>query len=117
MTTQECDADIRYKEAYLNAEKEDIVIVKSPVGMPGRAILNPFMKRVMSGEKMPPRICHRCLRKCNPAEIPYCITDALVHAAKGERENALIFCGSYAYKADHLETVKEVIDSLMPQRV
>lgn len=52
VTTRECDADIRYKEAYLNASKEDIVIVKSPVGMPGRAILNPFMKRVMLGEKM-----------------------------------------------------------------
>lgn len=45
VTTEECDADIRYKEAYLNAGKEDIVIVKSPVGMPGRAILNPFMKK------------------------------------------------------------------------
>lgn len=112
--TQECDADARYKEAYLNARKEDIVIVKSPVGMPGRAIRNPFMEKVMAGEKIPHSACHGCLHKCNPAEIPYCITDALVHAARGEVDEALLFCGAYAYKADHLETVKEVIDSLMP---
>ncbi len=113
VTTQECDADIRYKEAYLRAEKGDIVIVKSPVGMPGRAICNGFMKKVNAGEKIPHTACHGCLRKCDPAEIPYCITDALIHAAKGEVEDALLFCGAYAYKAEKLETVKEVMDSLI----
>ena len=117
VTTEECDADIRYKEAYIRADKEDIVIVKSPVGMPGRAIMNPFMKRVMAGEQIPHTPCHRCLHKCNPAEIPYCITDALIHAAKGETDDALLFCGAYAYKAKRLETVKEVIDSLIGERV
>lgn len=117
VTTKECDADIRYKEAYLQAESEDIVIVKSPVGMPGRAIKNDFMKRVMAGEQIPHSPCHGCLHKCNPAEIPYCITDALIHAAKGETKDALLFCGAYAYKANQLETVKEVIDSLLPERV
>lgn len=112
VTTWECDADMRYKEAYLNAKKEDIVIVKSPVGMPGRAIMNPFMKRVMQGEKIGHSPCHGCLVKCNPSEIPYCITDSLVHAARGEVDEALLFCGANAYRADHLETVKEVIDSL-----
>lgn len=113
VTTEECDADIRYKEAYLHAKEEDIVIVKSPVGMPGRAILNSFMKKVMAGEKIPHSPCHGCLHKCNPAEIPYCITDALIHAAKGETEDALLFCGAYAYRADRIETVREVIDSLI----
>ena len=117
VTTEECDAHIKYKEAYLNAKETDIVIVKSPVGMPGRAILNPFMEKVMAGERIPHSSCHGCLQKCNPSEIPYCITDALVHAARGEVNDALLFCGAYAYKADHLETVKEVIDSLMPERV
>ena len=117
VTTEECDAHIKYKEAYLNAKETDIVIVKSPVGMPGRAILNPFMEKVMAGERIPHSSCHGCLHKCNPSEIPYCITDALVHAARGEVDDALLFCGAYAYKADHLETVKEVIDSLMPERV
>ena len=117
VTTEECDAHIKYKEAYLNAKETDIVIVKSPVGMPGRAILNPCMEKVMAGEQIPHSSCHGCLHKCNPCEIPYCITDALVHAARGEVDDALLFCGAYAYKADHLETVKEVIDSLMPERV
>ena len=117
VTTEECDAHIKYKEAYLNAKETDIVIVKSPVGMPGRAILNPFMEKVMAGERIPHSSCHGCLQKCNPSEIPCCITDALVHAARGEVDDALLFCGAYAYKADHLETVKEVIDSLMPERV
>ncbi|MDO4276064.1 MAG: nitronate monooxygenase family protein [Eubacteriales bacterium] len=114
VTTEECDADIRYKEAYVNAEKEDIRIVKSPVGMPGRAISNEFLRRVDAGEKIPHR-CHQCLHKCNPAEIPYCITDALIHAAKGEVEEALLFCGADAYQADKINTVKEVISLLFPQ--
>lgn len=117
VTTRECDADIKYKEAYIRAKKEDITIVKSPVGMPGRAIMNPFMKRVEAGEQIPHSPCHRCLKRCNPAEIPYCITDALIHAAKGEIDEALLFCGAYAYRAKCLETVKEVIDSLIAERV
>lgn len=113
VTTKECDADIRYKEAYLHARKEDIMIVKSPVGMPGRAICNAFIERVNAGEKIPHSPCHGCLRNCDPANIPYCITDALINAAKGDVEHALLFCGAYAYKAEKLETVKEVIDSLL----
>lgn len=112
VTTEECDADIRYKEAYIHACKEDIIIVKSPVGMPGRAIRNGFMKRVMAGEQIPHSPCHGCLVRCKPAEIPYCITDSLVNAAKGNTEEALLFCGADAYKAERIETVKEVIDSL-----
>ncbi len=117
VTTEECDADIRYKEAYIQADREDITIVKSPVGMPGRAIMNPFMRRVMAGEQIPHSPCHGCLHKCDSAKIPYCITDALIHAAKGEVDDALLFCGAYAYKAKRLETVKEVIDSLLTERV
>ena len=117
MTTEECDADIRYKETYVRAEKEDVAIVKSPVGMPGRAIVNSFMKKIMSGERIAPVRCRGCLNGCNPAKIPYCITEALIHAAKGEVEDALLFCGAYAYKASRIETVKEVIDSLLPERV
>ena len=117
VTTEECDADIRYKEAYLKAGKEDIVIVKSPVGMPGRAIRNAFMEQVLSGKRIPHGPCHGCIHKCSPDEIPYCITDALIHAARGEVEDALLFCGANAYKADRIETVKEVIDSLLPERV
>lgn len=112
ITTEECDADIRYKEAHLNARKEDIAIVKSPVGMPGRAIMNKFMKRVMSGEQISHSPCHGCLVKCSPKEIPYCITDGLINAVKGNVDDGLLFCGAKAWKADRLETVQEVISEL-----
>lgn len=113
--TEECDADIRYKEAYLNASEKDIILVKSPVGMPGRAIKNPFVERVMAQEQIPHGPCRGCLEKCNPAETPYCITEALIRAVRGEVEEGLLFCGAYAYKADRIETVREVMDSLLPK--
>lgn len=112
ITTEECDADIRYKEQFIKAGKDDISIVKSPVGMPGRAIMNPFMQRVMNGEKIPHSPCHRCLVKCSPSDIPYCITDALVNAVKGNVDEGLIFCGANAWKAEKIETVGEVIKAL-----
>ena len=112
VTTEECDADIRYKEAYINASEEDIRIVKSPVGMPGRAIMNSFMERVMCGEKIPHSPCHGCLAKCSPADIPYCITDGLIDAVKGNIEKGLLFCGAKAFKAEKIETVSEVIQAL-----
>lgn len=114
VTTEECDADIRYKEAYLHAGKEDIVIVKSPVGMPGRAIANPFMAKVAEKGRIAPKTCRQCLAKCSPDEIPYCITEALINAARGNVDEALLFCGSEAYRAERIETVKEVIKSLFP---
>lgn len=110
--TQECDADVRYKESYLKAKKEDIMIVKSPVGMPGRAICNEFIERVHKEGRIPPKKCYQCLQKCNPAETAYCITEALIHGAKGETREALLFCGANAYKADRIRTVKEVIGAL-----
>lgn len=113
VTTEECDADIRYKQAYLQAGKEDIVITKSPVGMPGRAILNPFLRKIQNGEQIRPEKCHGCLKNCKPAEIPYCITDALIHAAKGEVDEALLFCGAEAWKAQKIQTVEEVIQELL----
>lgn len=113
VTTEECDADIRYKQAYIKAGKEDIVIVKSPVGMPGRAIKNKMIETVLAGGKIEHSACHTCLHKCSPMEIPYCITDALIHAAKGEIDQALLFCGANTYKISRIETVKEVIEDLM----
>lgn len=112
VTTEECDADIRFKEAYINASEEDIMIVKSPVGMPGRAILNPLMKQVAEGWQIPHSPCHRCLSKCSPAEIPYCITDCLIEAVKGNVEKGLLFCGAKAWKAKKIDTVREAVQEL-----
>ncbi len=113
VTTVECDAHPAYKQAYLRAEASDIAIVKSPVGMPGRAIVNRFMKKVRDGQTLPPGRCHQCLKNCQPAAIPYCITERLIAAATGNVEEALLFCGANAYKADRITTVNAVIDSLM----
>ncbi len=112
VTTEECDAPESYKKAYIKAEKKDIVITKSPVGMPGRAILNPFLERAAKGRIAPER-CYGCLEKCEPSVTPYCITSALVHAAQGELNDALLFCGSNAWKAERIETVEQVMEDLM----
>ena len=111
VTTEECDAPQAYKQAYLDAKEEDIVIVKSPVGMPGRAIKNEFLNRVRDG-KIPVSHCFRCLEHCNPADTPYCITRALICAAEGKLQDALLFCGSNAYRCRKMETVPQVMREL-----
>ena len=111
VTTKECDAHENFKKAYLSVGQEDIQIVKSPVGMPGRAIRNPLMEHVGGGNRVPPTKCLGCVHTCKPAETPYCITEALINAVKGELDEALLFCGAKAYEAKTIETVKEVVDS------
>ncbi len=107
VTTYECDADEKYKQTYIDAKEEDIIIVNSPVGMPGRAIKNHFSEESKSGAYKPKR-CRQCISTCNPADTPYCITDALMNAAKGDVEHALLFCGANAYKAEKLEHVEDI---------
>ena len=113
VTTYECDASDAYKQSYIDAKKEDIVIVNSPVGMPGRAILNPFMKRAKEGQ-IPHGKCHLCISTCKQAETPYCITDALVNAVTGKIDEGLLFCGANAYRATKLEHVKDIMDEFRP---
>ena len=117
VTTEECDAPESYKQAYINAKAEDIVITQSPVGMPGRAIVNPFLEKITAmkerGEKAKITHCYQCLEHCDPANIPYCITKALSNAAEGALNDALLFCGSNAYRADKIETVEAVVQDLV----
>lgn len=112
VATTECDADIRYKMAYINSNKEDIEIIKSPVGMPGRAIRNKFIKEV---EKSTPKItkCYNCLKSCNPEKTPYCISKALIEAVKGNVEQGLIFTGSNAYRLKNIVSVRELMNELV----
>lgn len=109
--THECDASLEFKMSYVNAQEKDVNIVKSPVGMPGRAISNNFIESVKISR---PEIkkCYNCLIPCNPKDTPYCISNALINAAKGDIDNALLFCGSNAYKIDRLYSVDEVINEL-----
>ena len=112
VATKECDADDAFKNAYINSKKEDIGIIKSPVGMPGRAILNSYIKKTALSRD-PVTNCFRCIHKCNPAETPYCLSKALFNAANGDLDNGLIFCGENAYKINEITTVKDVIENLL----
>ncbi|MGE5628419.1 MAG: NAD(P)H-dependent flavin oxidoreductase [Solirubrobacterales bacterium] len=112
VATEECDADIKYKMAYINSKKEDIKIIQSPVGMPGRAIRNKFISIAEEG-RIAPKKCYGCIKKCNPAETPYCISTALINAVKGNCDEGLIFVGSNAYRLDKIVTVKELMDELV----
>ena len=108
VTTWECDASEAYKQTYLHAKKEDIVIVDSPVGMPGRAIRNRFLEEKESRRESIKK-CYQCIATCNPANTPYCITRALVHAAKGETDDALLFCGANAWRCEKMENVADIM--------
>ncbi len=112
VATVECDAAEGFKQRYVDARKEEIGLVSSPVGMPGRAIRNAFIERVEAGIREPIRKCYGCLNKCNPSEIPYCITKALITSAKGDADNGLVFCGADTYRITKISTVQEVIENL-----
>lgn len=113
--THECDADIRFKEAYVASKKEDIGIVKSPVGMPGRGIHNELIKQLQEKGKIPVTKCYNCLQPCNPKDTPYCISTALINAVQGNIEKGLIFTGSNAYRVDKIVSVKELMAELKQQ--
>lgn len=112
VVTQECDASEAYKQAYLDAKKEDVKIVISPVGMPGRAILNPFLKTVGEG-RIAVTKCFNCLEHCNPKDTPYCITKALINAVEGNLKEGLIFCGDNVHRLKEMTTVKALFEELV----
>ena len=111
IATEECDAHPNFKQAIIDAKEEDIILVKSPVGMPGRAIRNPFSAKYgIQREKI--KKCYNCVKPCNPATTIYCISKALLHAVRGEVDDALLFCGSNAYRVNELTTVDELMQTL-----
>ena len=111
VATEECDADIKYKECYVKAKESDVVIVNSPVGMPGRAILNDFVKKTRES-KIEITKCFRCLAACNPTKAPYCISKALINAVKGNVDEGLIFCGSNVDKVKEITTVNNIFSEI-----
>ncbi|MBN2107907.1 MAG: nitronate monooxygenase [Deltaproteobacteria bacterium] len=112
VTTHECDADIRFKQAYIDARKEDIIIIKSPVGMPGRAIRNKFLDEVSEGARKPIGCVCKCIRTCDVVNSPYCIVRALVNAKNGNFDEGFAFAGSNAYLAKKIISVKELMATL-----
>ena len=113
VTTEECDASLAFKESYIQARQEDIEIIKSPVGMPGRAIHSHFLDKVKEGLKRPKICLFNCIKTCDISRSPYCIVTALYQAFQGNFENGYAFAGSNAWRAERISTVKETIQELM----
>lgn len=112
VATSECDASEAYKQAYINATEKDVKIIKSPVGMPGRALNNTFIKQLENGPKSIKK-CYNCLEKCNPKNVPYCITKALIDAVKGDVDNGLVFCGANVGRIKEMTTVHQLMQELV----
>jgi nitronate monooxygenase len=112
VVTEECDAAPAFKEAYINAQKGDAVIIKSPVGMPGRAINNAFLDDVRAGKKKPFRCYCHCVKTCDYTQSPYCIFHALVNAQKGHLSAGFAFCGANVDRVKRITTVPKLISSL-----
>lgn len=110
--TTECDVHHDFKQAYITSKREDIAIINSPVGLPGRVIRNEFTERVFKGETIPFKCPYHCLRSCNPRTAPYCIAKVLTDASKGRLINSFVFAGSNAYRCTEIVSVKILINQL-----
>lgn len=115
ITTEECDASEAFKETYIKAEEKDIEIIKSPVGMPGRAISCSFLQKVKDGLKQPKACPFHCIKTCDISRSPYCIVTALYNAFKGNFESGYAFAGSNAFRADRIMSVKETMSELLKE--
>jgi NAD(P)H-dependent flavin oxidoreductase YrpB (nitropropane dioxygenase family) len=112
VATEECDASQDFKQAFVDSRPEDLTIIKSPVGMPGRAIRNQFIKDVDAGKKKPFKCPYHCIITCEPLRSPYCIALALTSALKGRLKNGFAFAGANAHRVDRIVKVKDLIASL-----
>ena len=115
VTTDECDASLEFKLAYINAESKDIEIIKSPVGMPGRAILSNFILKMRDGRKQPKKCPFKCIKTCDISKSPYCIIVALINALKGNFDSGYAFAGANAFRATKISSVKEIFQSLLKE--
>jgi nitronate monooxygenase len=110
--TDECEVAPEFKQAYLDSKEDDIVIINSPVGLPGRAIHNQFLRNLEAGTLERLQCPYRCLTTCNVAEAHYCIAQALVSAYQGDMDKGLVFCGQNAYRMNEIVSVKKLIAEL-----
>ena len=115
VTTEECDASDIFKQTYIEAKQEDIQIIKSPVGMPGRAIFSKFIQKVKEGQKQPKTCMCKCIKTCDISKSPYCIIAALYNAFKGNMDNGYAFAGANAFLATKIVSVKETFRSLLDE--
>ena len=115
VATDECDASDEFKAAYLKCKKEDIIIIDSPVGLPGRAIRCEFLDRIAAGAKQTFKCPWKCLRTCDFKNVPYCIAQALGNAKTGNLEGGFAFAGANAYRVDKIIPVKELMETLIAE--
>lgn len=113
VTTDECDASLKFKESYLKAEESDMTIIQSPVGLPGRAVFSQFLQRVKDGLEKPKKCPFHCIKTCDYTKSPYCIMVALYNAFKGNFNKGYAFAGSNAFLAEKITSVKETFQSLI----
>jgi nitronate monooxygenase len=113
VTTHECDASLAYKKSYLAAAKEDIIIIDSPVGLPGRVVKNDFVQQILNGETRPFKCPWKCLSSCNYKEVPFCIAQALFNSAKGNMDEGFAFAGTNAWLATEINHVSDVFSDLV----
>lgn len=113
--TDECDVHDNFKQAYLNARAEDITIIKSPIGLPGRVISNSFVKEIKQGRTVPFKCKYHCLRPCEPDKAPYCIAEVLARAAEGNLNESFAFAGSNAWRCNEIIPVKLLVNKLVEE--
>jgi len=112
VATNECDASVKFKNAFVEADSADIQIIKSPVGMPGRSLSNKFHREAAEGKRKPRTCPYHCIKSCNPKTTPYCISKALVAAYHGNLENGFVFTGVNAGKVKKISSVRQVFKKL-----
>lgn len=115
VATYECDASEEFKKVYINANKDDLKIIQSPVGMIGRAIGNSFLSEVKAGSQKPIHCFTNCLKPCNPLEAPYCIAEALINAQRGKMQSGFAFAGVNAYRINKMQSVKDLMKELVEE--
>jgi NAD(P)H-dependent flavin oxidoreductase YrpB (nitropropane dioxygenase family) len=113
VATHECAVPDAFKNLYVASGEDDLVIIKSPIGMPGRAIRTKFIDRVMSGEEVPFKCSYLCLKACDPKAARYCIAQALFNAVKGDLDNAVVFAGSNVPRVKEIVSVRELLDGIV----
>ena len=115
VATTECPVSDSFKQLYISATAQDLEIIKSPVGMPGRVIKTDFTERTLRGDRIPVKCNYRCLKTCTPSNTPYCISQALYQAVTGLVENGVVFAGSNVSRINRIVSVRELMDEIVDQ--
>lgn len=107
--SEESGAALEWKKHLIQAQEEDMVIVHSPVGLPGRGISNPFTKALAEEADVRPKKCNRCLKHC---EGNFCIMDRLIKAQQGNIEEGLVFSGSQFTRVNEILSVHQIFENI-----